>query len=38
MNGNLDLEEVKDYLISYRNTNTTSYKKILCAYDLKRYR
>lgn len=37
MNGNLNLEEVRNYLISYTNTNTTSYKKILCAYDLKKY-
>lgn len=35
MNGSMDLESTKKYLINYSNKRETNYRKILCAYDLK---
>lgn len=37
MNGHISLDDVKEYLVSYTDTNTTSYKKLLCAYDFQKY-
>lgn len=37
MSGMMDLNSVKDYLIEFEDKNTTEYRKILCAYDLKNY-
>lgn len=37
MNGNLILEEVEDYLKNMENKHDTDYRRILCAYDLKKY-
>jgi hypothetical protein len=33
----LDLEDVKQYLLLYQDKKCTSYRKILCAYDFKKY-
>ncbi|MEB7717512.1 SIR2 family NAD-dependent protein deacylase [Staphylococcus equorum] len=35
--GNINLEDLKKYLLEFENKNNTSYKKLLCAYDLKKY-
>ena len=37
MNGNIPLKDLKKYLLEFENKNNTSYKKLLCAYDLKKY-
>lgn len=37
VSGDMDLDSVKDYLQSTDNKRTTEYRKILCAYDMKRY-
>lgn len=37
MSGKMDLNSVKDYLIKFEDKNTTEYRRILCAYDLKIY-
>lgn len=37
MNDNINLNEVKDYLITYDNKKSTIYRKLLCAYDYKMY-
>lgn len=37
LNGDMDLDEVKEYLILYSDKRRTDYKKVLCAYDLKVY-
>jgi len=34
---NIDLDEVKEYLINFDDKNITNYKKILCAYDYVKY-
>lgn len=36
MNGNIELDSIKTFLMSYENKRTTEYRKILCAYDLKK--
>lgn len=37
MQGNMDLESVKEYLCSFSDKCSTDYRKILCAYDIKKY-
>ena len=37
MNGNMDLNSIEEYLRNYENKRTTNYRKLLCAYDLKKY-
>ena len=37
LNGCLDLENLKNYLIAYSKKKTTSYRILLCAYDLMKY-
>ena len=37
LNGTMDLEEVKEYLLAFPNKTITGYKKLLCAYDFKVY-
>ncbi|MEJ2076339.1 MAG: SIR2 family protein, partial [Reinekea sp.] len=35
--GSLDLEEVENYLRNFSNKTDTPYRRILCAYDIKKY-
>ena len=35
MSGAMDLDLMKEYLISYKDKKSTDYRKLLCAYDLK---
>lgn len=35
--GNLNLEEVEEFLRKFPNKSDTPYRKILCAYDIKKY-
>lgn len=37
MNGFLELDDLENYLRSYADKNSTNYRKLLCAYDLKKY-
>lgn len=37
MNGSMDLDSVKEYLQTLEDKRTTNYRKVLCAYDIKRY-
>jgi hypothetical protein len=37
MEGKLDLKDVESYLRGYSNKKLSSYKKMLCAYDFKKY-
>lgn len=37
MNGTMNLNSVEKFLCSYNDKSNTDYKKILCAYDLKKY-
>ena len=37
INRTMDLTGVERFLCSYSDKNSTNYKKILCAYDLRRY-
>lgn len=37
LNGTMDLNEIKEYLISLPDKSSTNYKKLLCAYDYKMY-
>lgn len=37
MNGNMNLNSVEEYLKNFENKKSTSYRKLLCAYDLKKY-
>ena len=36
-NGNLNLEEVESFLREFENKSDTPYRRILCAYDIKKY-
>jgi uncharacterized protein YdeI (YjbR/CyaY-like superfamily) len=36
-NNKLVLEDAKQYLLQYTDKKCTSYRKILCAYDFKKY-
>ncbi len=38
MNNHLSLEDVKDYLIKFENKTSSDYRKLLCAYDIKKYK
>lgn len=35
--GNISLDEVEEYLRNYENKESTDYRKLLCAYDYKKY-
>lgn len=35
--GNMDLTSVEEYLRNFENKRTTDYRRMLCAYDLKKY-
>lgn len=35
MSGKMDLDSMREYLISYKDKKSTDYRKLLCAYDLK---
>ena len=37
MNGTMNLESVEFYLRNYKDKRSTNYRKILCAYDIKKY-
>lgn len=37
MSGSMNLDMVKEYLCEYDEKKSTDYRKILCAYDLKKY-
>lgn len=37
MNGSMDLDEVKKYLLANSDKKSTFYRQILCAYDYKKY-
>lgn len=37
MNGNMDMVSVKEYLRNFEDKRTTDYRKMLCAYDFKKY-
>ena len=37
INGSMNLEAVKSFLQAFSDKKTTDYRKILCAYDIKRY-
>ena len=37
INGNMDLDSVKEFLIEFKDKKSTSYRQLLCAYDLKKY-
>lgn len=37
MNGNMTLDSAETYLRDFGDKKTTNYRKILCAYDLKKY-
>ena len=37
MNGTMDLVSVEKYLKQFDDNRSTEYRKILCAYDLKKY-
>jgi hypothetical protein len=37
MRGNMSLESVEEYLSTYPDRRSTDYRKMLCAYDLKKY-
>jgi hypothetical protein len=37
MNGNIDLDIIENYLRNHSEKKSTNYRKILCAYDKKRY-
>ena len=37
MDGNMDLDSVKEFLIEFKDKKSTSYRQLLCAYDLKKY-
>lgn len=38
MNDNLSLDEMKDYLLKSEDKISSNYRKLLCAYDLKKYK
>ncbi|MBC6005045.1 SIR2 family protein [Paeniclostridium sp. NSJ-45] len=38
LEGNIDLNIVEEYLKNFDDKNHTNYKKLLCAYDLKKYK
>ncbi len=37
LNDNISLSSIEAYLKNYNNKNTTDYRKLLCAYDYKKY-
>lgn len=37
INGNMDLDSVKEFLIEFKDKKSTPYRQLLCAYDLKKY-
>lgn len=38
MNDNLSLDEIKDYLLKSEDKISSNYRRLLCAYDLKKYK
>lgn len=38
LNKHINLEQIEDYLKNYYDKETTSYRKLLCAYDYVKYR
>jgi hypothetical protein len=38
MNGNISLNDTKDYLRKCIDKKSTNYRKILCAYDFMKYK
>ncbi len=38
MNDFLDLDDLENYLRGYTDKNSTNYRRLLCAYDIKRYK
>lgn len=37
INGNMNLDSVEEFLKNFPNKKSTSYRQLLCAYDLKKY-
>ena len=37
VNGNMEMASVEDYLRAFPNKRSTDYRKLLCAYDMKKY-
>jgi len=37
LEGTIGLEDIESYLREYKNKEDTNYRKLLCAYDFKKY-
>lgn len=37
INGSMNLDSVEEYLRGFENKRSTDYRKVLCAYDMKKY-